>query len=112
MGKTLLVALIMGAFVLGQAGGGVVTSTDLESPDVSASERGPSENEAVERPAPEPAPVEDEAEERQPADAEAKEPAAVEEEAEEPQPARKEVTSDEARRHKAVAAFLFILPGS
>ncbi len=111
MGKVFLAATLA-ALVLGQADEGAVTSTDLVAPDVSASER--------DRQAPAREPVREPAstwEEAAPAAPEreapktAPMPEATEAVPEEPKPqAPREVTSDEARRHKAVAAFWFILP--
>lgn len=112
MGKALLIAAAA-ALVLGQTEEGVVTSTDLIAPDVSASERdGRAPAEEPERAAPPES--REEAPEPPVAAVEPAEdsPQANEEnaEAEEERPAPREVTSDEARRHKAVAAFWFILP--
>ncbi|MFO7974563.1 MAG: hypothetical protein R6V12_08010 [Candidatus Hydrogenedentota bacterium] len=111
MGKAVLIAAL-GLVMMGQAEDeGVVTSTDLVAPDVSASERdGQAEPQRPERVAPrreQEAPV---SQDRETADKEAappkKDKAASDDAAEAP----REVTSEEARRHKAVAAFWFILP--
>ena len=113
MCKALLIAAI-GMGVLGQTGEGVVTSTDLMAPDVSASERGreaplPHQEVPAASSGREEAPVvrEREADERpeQPREPE-REPTA------QPSPRPRAAASDEGRDHKAVAAFWFILPES
>ena len=114
MGKSLLVLAAV-AFMVGQADEGVVTSTDLVAPDVSASERdGQAPAQQPERAAPA-IPREEVPAATEPAvepAGEAKETAEETEDTQEKPAAPREVTSDEARRHKAVAAFWFILPES
>ena len=113
MGKALLIAAVA-VCVLGQSEEGVVTSTDLIAPDVSASERdGQQPAQQPERATPRETQEEAPDAVAEPDPGASGEKALPEEESvevkEEP-PAPREVTSDEARRHKAVAAFWFILP--
>lgn len=113
MGKAVLIGAFA-AFVLGQTDEGVVTSTDLVAPDVSASERdGQEQPQEPERAAPssrQETPVSQEREtpgvESVPPETDDRAPSGEKVEA------PREVTSEEARRHKAVAAFWFILPES
>ncbi|HQM49157.1 MAG TPA: hypothetical protein PLJ71_10750 [Candidatus Hydrogenedentes bacterium] len=109
MGKALLIAAVA-VMLVAQADEGVVTSTDLVAPDVSASERdGQARSvESPKAPAPqETAPI---AQDRKTEDMKetppAKESAASQERPEAP----RKVNSEDARSHKAVAAFWFILP--
>ena len=111
MGKALLIAAVA-AMMMGQGDEGVVTSTDLVAPDVSASERnGEAQPRQPERVTPPPqqeeAPVFKDLPQRE-AEATPEKPDAASSQ-EKPKAPRK-VTSEEARRHKAVAAFWFILP--
>jgi hypothetical protein len=112
MGKALLIAAAA-AFMLGQNEEGVVTSTDLIAPDVSASER---DGQAPVQQPENAAPPGAQEEVPEPPDAAVEpvqdKPKATEESAvsDEERPTPREVTSEEARRHKAVAAFWFILP--
>lgn len=113
MGKAVLIGALA-VFVLGQADEGVVTSTDLVAPDVSASERdGQEQPQEPQRAAPSsrqeaPVPQERETPVEESKPPETEDRSLSDETAEAP----REVTSEEARRHKAVAAFWFILPES
>lgn len=110
MSKALLIAAI-GMGVLGQTGQGVITSTDLMAPDISASQR---EQEAPlpRQEVPAPAAEREDAQDR-PAEERREQPEKTDRApAAEPSPPRRHVTSEEARSHKAVAAFWFILPES
>jgi hypothetical protein len=111
MGKAVLIGALA-VVLLGQTDEGVVTSTDLIAPDVSASERDAQEQpQQPERVAPssrQEAPV---SQEREPVGEESTAPKKEDRApSEEKGDAPREVTSEEARRHKAVAAFWFILP--
>ncbi len=112
MTKALLIATVA-VLVLGQVDDGVVTSTDL-TPDVSASERDgqPRQVEPARTPAPAPPPRESVPVVPPPEAREAQEsvPPVKNASSEEKPVAPRELSPEEARDHKAVAAFWFILP--